>query len=161
MLRIFYLLENFFKDAYKEVSVRQYAKEMKLSPPTASKILKEFEKENLLLSAKKGIYIYFRPNKDSLLFQGLAKLYWQNILFNETAELHKQVLFRKIVLFGSIAKAENTLNSDVDLYVDVERKSLDAAKIEKKLKRKIQLHFRDSMKNPHLKKNIEKGIEIR
>src|SRR3989338_10440082 len=115
MLKIFHLLENFFKDVYREVSVREYAKEIKLSPPTASKILKEFEKENLLLSAKKGIYIYFRPNKDGILFHGLAKLYWQNILFNETAELHKQALFRKIVLFGSLAKTENTLNSDVDL----------------------------------------------
>lgn len=161
MLRIFYLLECFFKDAYKEISVRKYAGEMKLSPPTASKILKGFEKENILLSSKKGIYLYFRPNNDNLLFQGLAKLYWQSILFDETAELHKQVLFQKIILFGSLAKAENTPDSDVDLYVDVEKKSIDAAKIEKKLKRKIQLHFRDSMKNPHLKKNIENGIRIR
>lgn len=161
MLKIFYLLENFFNDVYWEISVRRYAKEMKLSPPTASKILKGFEKENLLLSAKKGIYLYFRPNKDGILFQGLAKLYWQSILFNETAELHKQVLFRKIILFGSLAKTENTTNSDVDLYVDVERKSLDVTKLEKKLKRKIQLHFSDSMKNPNLKKNIEKGIEVR
>ncbi|MAE42623.1 hypothetical protein CMO93_02540 [Candidatus Woesearchaeota archaeon] len=161
MLKIFNLLQPFFEDMYREISVREYAKEKKSSPPTASKILKDFNKENLLLLTKKGIYLFFRANRDNVIFKGLSKLYWQSELFKETEELHNQALFRKIVLFGSLAKSENTKDSDIDLFIDIERKKLNIKDIENKLKRKVQIHFRDSLKNPHLKKNIEKGIIIR
>ena len=72
MLKIFNGLNPFFEDVYREISVREYAKEIGISPPTASKMLKEFETEKLLLSNKKGIYIYFRANKENYLFKNLA-----------------------------------------------------------------------------------------
>ena len=161
MLKIFNLMKPFFEDVYREISVREYAKEIRASPPTASKTLKEFEKENMLISSKRGIYIFFRGNMESFLFKGFSSLYWQSLLFSLTEELHKQVLFRKIILFGSLAKAENTKNSDIDLYIDIERRTINAEDIEKKLRREMQLHFKESLKNPHLRKNIEKGITIR
>lgn len=161
MLNIFYLLEPFFKDVYREISVREYAKLKRISPPTASKILKNFEKEELLISSKKGIYLFFRANKEHFLFSELSRLYWHCILFNATRDFHKRVLFRKIILFGSLAKVENTKDSDVDLYIDIERRDINVENIEKNLKRKVQLHFKDSLKNINLKNNIEGGIVIR
>lgn len=64
------------------------------------------------------------------------------------------------MLFGSIAKTANNANSDMDLCVNSSQrdiKGLDA--LEKKLKRKVELHFRTH--NSHLKKNTDKGIRIR
>lgn len=161
MLKIFNLLRPFFENVYREISVREYARLLKLSPPTAAGILRELEKENLLASAKQGIYLFFRPQRENFLFQGLSRLYWQDKLFSVTADLHKQVLFKKIVLFGSLAKVENYADSDVDLYLDIEKRGINTADLEKKMRRKVQLHFKESSNNLHLKRNIEQGVRIR
>ena len=161
MLKLFYLLELFFEDVYSEISVREYGRKRKLSPPTASKILKEYEKEKLLISSQKGIYLFFRANKENSLFKDLAKSYWKYKLHAETGELHQKILFKNIILFGSLSKVENTKDSDIDLFVDIPRKNIDLKNIEKKLNRKVELHFRESLKNPNLKKNIESGLRIR
>ena len=161
MLKIFNDLKPFFEDVYKEVSVRQYAKAIKISPPTASKMLKDYEKENLLILDEKGIYIYFRANRENYIFRNLAKLYWYSVIYPLTKSLHEKILYRCIILFGSLAKAENTSGSDVDLYLDIDEREVDISEMKGVLKREIQLHFKKSMKNNYLKENIEEGIIIR
>jgi len=160
MLKIFNNLEPFFEDCYREISVREYAKIKKISPPTASTLLKGLEKEGLLISHKLGIYIYFRANREKNLFKDLAVAYWRDRLFFLFEKIHEEVLFRKIVLFGSLAKAENTLKSDVDIFIDVSKRKLDLDFVERKLKRAVQIHFKDALKNKELKESIETGVEI-
>ncbi len=161
MLKLFNVLRPFFEDVYSEISVREYAKLVKISPPTASKELKELEKEDLLISNKKGIYIYFRANKENYAFKNLAKIYWYNTFYALTEELHDKINYGRMILFGSLAKAENTKNSDADIFLDTEKKDIAVSDMQKKLKRTIQLHFRDELKNENLKANIEQGVIIR
>ena len=161
MLKIFSLLRPFFEDVYREISVREYARLLKLSPPTAARILRELEKESLLISNKQGIYLFFRSQRENFLCQGLSRLYWQNKLFDITSNLHKQILFKRIVLFGSLSKAENYVDSDVDLYLDIEKREINTSDLEKELRREVQLHFKESLNNHNLKKNIEQGVRIR
>ena len=161
MLKIFNNLEPFFEDAYRELSVREYGRLRKISPPTASKILKGFAKENLLIRKKQGIYLVFRANNEYHLFRDLAAAYWREKLFHLLEDMHKEVLFKPITLFGSIVKAENTKNSDIDIYIGIPQKKIDTRAIESKLKRKIQIHFSDSAKNENLLENIKKGVIIR
>ena len=160
MLRIFNELQPFFEDAYLEISVREYARKIKLSPPTASKLLKNFEKESLLISSKKGIYIFFRAKRENSLFKDLSTTYWKQKLSSSLKELHHEFLFKNIILFGSIAKQENTIESDIDLYVDISKKDINLGNIEKKLKRKIQLHFKEVSNNKNLFENIKNGVTI-
>ncbi|MBS3102604.1 nucleotidyltransferase domain-containing protein [Candidatus Woesearchaeota archaeon] len=161
MLKIFNNLEPFFEDVYREFSVREYGRLRKISPPTASKILKGLATGSLLISKKQGIYLVFRANNECHLFKDLAVAYWREKLFHLLEGIHKEVLFKSVILFGSIAKAENTKDSDVDLYIDMAPKQIDTKHIETKLKRKMQIHFRDSSKNENLLENIKKGIKIR
>lgn len=161
MLEIFNLLAPFFEDAYRQISVREYGRIVKLSPPTASLILNKLKKEGLLLSFKQGIYLWYKSNRENFLFQGLSRLYWQQRLFELTEKLHPQVLYKKIILFGSLSKTENTLDSDIDLYIDVNKKYLNLAILEKKLHRKVQIQFKESLMNQNLKKNIDLGVRIR
>ena len=161
MLKIFNDLKPFFEDVYREISVRQYSKISKISPPTASNSLKNYEIENLLISNKKGIYIYFRANRENYIFGNLAKLYWYSVIYPLTESLHEKILYKRIILFGSLAKAENTMDSDVDLYLDIDEKEIDSSEMQRVLKREIQLHFKKSLKNNHLKENIEEGVTIR
>ncbi len=161
MLNMFNLLKPFFEDNYLEISVREYAKLIKSSPPKASKELKNFENEGILKREEKGIYHYYTINSNSYLFKEFSKLYWYKILYNVTEKLHEDILFNNIILFGSLAKSENTKDSDVDLYLDISRREVDLNEIEKKLKRTVELHFKSELKNINLKRNIEKGVVIR
>ncbi len=161
MLKLFHELKPFFEDVYREISVREYAKELKISPPTASKQLKRYEKEGMLISNKKGIYIYFRASREGFLFRQLARLYWYCVIYPLTEKIHEEIGYKRIILFGSLAKAENTKNSDVDLYLEAVERKINVLEIRKALKREIQLHFIKSTRNKYLKKNIEGGVLIR
>jgi len=46
-----------------------------------------------------------------------------------------------IVLFGSASRGEDTEKSDIDLFLVAEREEIELSGFEKKLKRKIELHF--------------------
>lgn len=72
---------------------------------------------------------------------------------------------KKIVLFGSYARNEQTEDSDIDLIVDfIKTKSLlEIVKIEKELSKttgkKIELLTEDSI-SPHIKNSIKKEREV-
>ncbi|MBU1201916.1 MAG: nucleotidyltransferase domain-containing protein [Nanoarchaeota archaeon] len=66
----------------------------------------------------------------------------------------------KIILFGSIAKAENRKESDIDIYMDTSRREIDLKEAEKTIKRKIELHFKEELTNKNLKNNINQGIVL-
>jgi predicted nucleotidyltransferase len=159
MLEIFNNLRPFFEDTFLEVSVRDYSRKINVSPPTASTILKKLEKENILVKEKKGIYLFFRINKD-IFFKDLAKAYWRNTLSKLFKDIHEIFLYKQIILFGSVSKSENDLNSDVDIYIDLPKRNIDLKAKERILKRKIQLHFIEVKKNKNLWKNIKRGIVI-
>lgn len=160
MLSIFKQLRPFLEDVYGEVSVREYGRITKISPPTASKTLKHLEKEGLLKLNNYRKHLLFKANRESALFRDLAIAYWRQKLSQALKDLKSELLFKDIILFGSLPKVENTLDSDIDLYLNSRKKGIDLSKTEKVLKRSIQLHFKDSLKNPHLKKNIQGGILI-
>src|SRR3989338_4959978 len=74
MLKIFNNLKPFFEDCYRRYSVREYARSFKISPPTASKILKKFNKEGLLKVTKENNYLFFWANKENKVFITLSRI---------------------------------------------------------------------------------------
>lgn len=160
MLNIFNNLRPFFEDVYREIAVREYARMQKISPPTASNILKGLAKEGILMQRNERNLLLFRANRENSLFRDITLAYWRHLLKMAFKPLREKLLFRKIVLFGSIAKVENKIDSDIDVFVDMKYKNVDVSPIEKAVKRKLQLHFSDALRNEYLKVNIEKGVEI-
>ncbi|MEK6893014.1 MAG: nucleotidyltransferase domain-containing protein [Nanoarchaeota archaeon] len=160
MLKILNSFKPFFEDTHREYSVREYGRICKVSPPTASTFLKKAENQGILLSKKQGIYIFYRANRNSSFFKDIAKTYWRLTLKQIMGEMNKDFLFKRPILFGSVAKAENTAESDLDIFVDINKRSINLENIEKKLKRNIQIHFKNSLNNENLKKNIENGVII-
>jgi predicted nucleotidyltransferase len=158
MLRIFNKLSPFLEDNYREIGVREYAKIVEISPPTASKVLQELEKEGLLKSRKDRLYIFYRADRESRLLKDLSVAYWRAKLTDLANYISGRAGHPKIVLFGSLSKLEATLDSDVDLFVDSEEISLNLQRFERQLRRTIQILFRPSKANKNLKKNIEKGV---
>lgn|SRR3989338_1091930 len=160
MLKIMSDLEPFFQDCYRRIHVREYAKLRKVSPPTASKILDSYYKENLLKKELDRNYLTFFANKESQLFISLSRIYWQSELEPLLSSLKRDLSLPIIILFGSLSKAETTPLSDIDLAIIASPKKLSLQSFEKRYKRKIQVLFFDNSKEmitSELRNNIVNG----
>ena len=163
MLKIINNLTPFFEDCYRRINVREYAKILKISPPTASKLLLDYYRENLLLKEDYRNYIFFYANKDSKQFIDLSRIYWDYKLKEVILFIRKNLNNPLIILFGSFAKAEVTPSSDIDLAVFSHKKQLTFTNFEKKLNRKIQLFWFNSLndvKSKELLNNIVNGYVL-
>ncbi|MBU3940848.1 MAG: nucleotidyltransferase domain-containing protein [Nanoarchaeota archaeon] len=162
MLKIFNDLKPFFEDSYRRINVREYARIRKISPPTASTLLKNLENNNLLKKEKERIYIFYFANKDNDIFINLSRIYWKIQLKELTKYLEQKLTNPTIILFGSLSKAEIKENSDIDLAIFTKsEKKLDLKEFENKLKRKIQVFTfkeKENVKNKELLNNILNGF---
>lgn len=160
MLNIINNLKPFFEDCYRRINVREYSRLMKISPPTASKILFDFNKEGLLQIEKDRNYIFYYSNKNNKLFIDLSRIYWKIKLSELINYLNQSLTNPSIILFGSLSKAEVKEDSDIDICIIGHKKELNFKNFEKNLKRKIQLFFFSSIediKNKELTNNIING----
>jgi len=138
----------FFEDCYKEWAVREYARKTKISPPTASKILKDFAKQNLLKSRQERGFLLFRANRENKTMEDLSRIYWKGKLKSLTEYIEKEIYPNAMVLFGSLSKLEVTEKSDIDIAIFTKiKKDLKLNDFEKKLKRKIQIFIYENIAN--------------
>jgi len=159
MLKIINNLAPFFEDCYKRISVREYAKMIKVSPPTASKILAEYHKEGLLKRQEERNYLFFFANAENKFFIDLSRIYWGARLKGLAEYIEKTAVMPLIILFGSLSKGETTSASDIDLAIISNKKEINTGNFEKDLKRNIQIFWFGSIKriNEELKNNILNG----
>jgi len=167
MLEIFNSLNPFFEDNYRKISVREYSKIQKISPPTASKLLKGLKKEGLLNCNKEKIYIYYYANRENSIFVSLSRVYWLQI-FNKIGLLdyfERELIHPIVIMFGSFAKAEITPKSDIDIAIfSISRKELNLHKFQGILKREIQTFmFKswDDVKNKDLLNSMINGFILK
>jgi len=165
MLKIINSLNPFFEDCYRRINVREYARIMKISPPTASKLLEKYNKEGLLKKEKDRIYINYFANKDSGVFIDLSRIYWSKKLKELVDYLDNELLDSVVILFGSVSKAEVNNNSDIDLAIFTPiKKEINLDIFETKLNKKIQIFKfseRSSVNSPELLNNILNGYILR
>jgi len=160
MLNIINNLKPFFEDCYKRINVREYARLMNITPPTASKKLSEYAKEGLLLGERDRNYVFYYANKNNKVFIDLSRIYW-GFKLNKAIEFFiKKFTNPVIILFGSLSKAETKADSDVDICIIGHKKEVNMKPFETDLKRNIQLFFYASIqdiKNKELANNIING----
>ncbi|MGV8152140.1 MAG: nucleotidyltransferase domain-containing protein [Candidatus Nanoarchaeia archaeon] len=164
MLNIINNLKPFFEDCYRRINVREYSRIMKVSPPTASKILFELNKEKLLLIEKDRNYIFYYANKNNKIFVDLSRIYWNLRLDGLVDFLNNNLTNPAIILFGSLSKAETKNDSDIDICIIGHKKELNIKKFEDNLKRKMQLFFFSSIediRNKELADNIINGYLLK
>jgi len=164
MLKIINSLEPFFEDCYRRINVREYAKIIHISPPTASKTLDLYHHEGLLSKERFRNYIMFYANKDNKQFTDLSRMYWDIKLKELVDFMEKKLTSPTIILFGSLSKAEAKQDSDIDLAVFAHKKDLKIGIFEKELKRKIEIFWFNSLKNiksKELANNIINGYILK
>ena len=164
MLEIINNLQPFFKDCYRRISVREYARIIKVSPPKGSKLLYYFNKRGLLKKEKYRNYLFFYADINSKEFIDLSRLYWYDRLKDILSYLEKKLVNPAVVLFGSLSKAEAKKDSDIDLSIFAHKKELNLQSFEKKLDRGIQIFWFKSIKdikNKELSSSIINGYLLR
>jgi predicted nucleotidyltransferase len=160
MLKRINELKPFFEDCYRELGVREYAREIKVTPPTASKMLKEFAKQDLLKQREERGFLLFRANRESSILKKLSHIYWEEKLKELVQHISEELHPDAIVLFGSLSKLEVHQKSDIDLAVFTKfEKKMNLEKFEKKLDKEIQLFVFESLEkvNKELRANILRG----
>ena len=160
MLNIINNLAPFFEDCYREIGVREYAKEIGTSPPTASKNLHYLWEKDLLKKKEYRNLILFRANRENPILRDLSKIYWRGKLNEFIEEVKNQC--ETMILFGSLSKLEAKKESDIDIcLVSNAKGKINLKKYEKKLGRKIELFqfksFSD-IKSKELKCNVLNGF---
>lgn len=164
-------LKVFFNEPDREVAVREYARMCNIAPATAAKHLQQFVQQGLLVSRKERNLVLFKANEESDAYKDLKK--YENIRLIRESRLLEHLIIKlqyplAIFLFGSYAKAENRIGSDIDLFIITRtKKKIDTKIYEKKLNAPIQLFIYTPKEvhklkktNPHLLNNILNGVRL-
>lgn len=164
MLDIINNLKPFFEDCYRRINVREYAKIVKISPPTASKILNEYYNKGILKMEKDRNYLFFHAYQKNKIFVELSRIYWFLKLKSLVDFLDSNLTSPTIILFGSLSKGETKADSDIDIAIISRKNEIDIQRFEKKINRKIQLFWFKSIqdiKEKELANNIINGYLIK
>lgn len=153
-------LSVIFKFPTKGLTVREIARLIKVSPPTASSLSKHLEKKGLIRVKKEKVQHKVFGNLENRYFRDLKRIYNIFSLFDLTDFLIKNFKPNAVIVFGSYSKGEDIEDSDIDIFIDsVTKKRVNIEKFEKNLNRRIHLHVRDIRKIPEeLRKNIINGV---
>lgn len=152
------VLELFFIYPERNFHVREIARTLKLNHATVSKHLKVLKKKNLILIDKNTLYPTYYANIENETYLFYKKQYLISKIYDsEVIEKIKKLVFpSSIILFGSAAKGTSNENSDIDLFVEAEKKNIALFKYEKLLGHKINLLFEPKIGN--LPKNLANNI---
>ncbi len=160
MLEIIDKLSPFFEDCCREISVREYGREVSLSPATASKLLNRFAVEGYLGRREMRGFLLFRVDEGSLVMRDLSRIYWRGRLKGVLDSLD----FDSVVLFGSLAELKVVRDSVVELAVFGRGKGeVGVGKFEKVLGRKVRVSRFESLGDvpEELRLNIVNGCVLR
>lgn len=109
------VLSYLSKNIYDENTATNISKELGLALSSVHTILKSFEQAGLVSSRTLGKNVIYELDKNNPILKPFRA--FDNI--NSILPLIEEIkpLSRKIILFGSCARGEDTINSDIDLFI--------------------------------------------
>lgn len=165
---IFKVAEVFFNEPMKLHYLMEISQKSKLAHTSVMKHLQELKKSGVIreTSEKKGqrTFPLYQADFDSKTYKKYKRIC--SLLKLEESGLidflRDKLMPRAIVLFGSYVRGEDIEDSDIDLFLECKKEDLNLNVFEKKLHRKISLHFKDNFNNypPELKNNIINGVVL-
>ena len=146
-------------------NARGLAMPLEVSQPAISKALPMLEKERLICVSKdkKSKRLSIELNRENPVVIGMKRANNIRQIYESGLSefLREKFPSCAIIVFGSFAKGEDTLKSDIDVaVVGAKKKSIDLSTFEKKLMKEIRINFYQSFKeiNKELRNNILGGI---
>ena len=106
----------------------------------------------------------YKAKRENMLFQQYKLLYNLISIYDSNLIKHieEKLSPRAIIVFGSYRRGEDVEDSDIDIYVECREEQLILQTFEKKLGRKIEIHFNENFASysKELKNNIINGIVV-
>jgi len=166
---IYKTAEVFFITPSKRYSLIDISRSICLAHTSVKKNLDNLIKQGIINEhiEKKGKRKYpsYEANRSSHNYISNKILYnLRSLMDSNVIDLIQDSLMpRSIILFGSFLRGEDTEDSDIDLYVEAKKEDLYLKQYEKKLNRKIELHFNDNFASypKELKNNIANGFVLK
>lgn len=129
------ILEFLFANPSKEFSQSNLISKLGIAKPTGIKALNHLEKNGLVLTKRIGKTKLYRLNQHDFLCIQLKRIF--NLTSGQLLEFVKSLKdSKKIIVFGSYARGEDTENSDIDIIVVTDRKEEEVQKIARNISRK-------------------------
>lgn len=161
-------VEVFFINPTKKHYLMDISRTIGLAHTSVKKNLDKLIKLVLIVESveKKGDrkFPLYKANLDNKLFKKYKTFYnISAILESKIIDFIEEKLMPKsIVLFGSYQRGEDIEKSDIDLFIECKKEELNITSFEKKLGRKIELHFNDNFNSysKELKNNIINGVVL-
>ncbi len=157
------ILRLFFDYPTKHFQLREICRALKLGMPSVRNHIKKLEKAGFIKKEKKGTYGSYVSMRNELFkvykkFDILIRIH-ESGLVNFLAD---NFLPDAIILFGSASRGEDIESSDIDLLIIANERKVNLKVFEKKLNRKITLHFEPTISEipKELLNNIINGIVI-
>ncbi len=134
----------------------------KLGLPTVKKHVIYLNKKNILKKEKEGQYHHYEADMENERFKIIKTAHTLINIRKAIDEIVDRIRPNTIVLFGSAAKGEDTEKSDIDIFIQAQKKSFEFDRIEKRLNRKINLIFEPEIKkiNKEFLNNLANGITL-
>jgi len=161
------ILRILFIKAGALLNQRQIANLLNVTPPAVMKALPELEKQGLIKSEQDketkrwAISLNSENHKTTQLKRtdNLKQIYESGL----ADFIEEKISPKSIVLFGSYSRGEDDEQSDIDLFVECKKEELNLERFEKKLNRKIEVHFSNNfgLYSKELKNNIINGIVLK
>ena len=160
--------EVFFASPTKKQYLMDISRSISLAHTSVKKNLDILVKTGIVKESveRKGSrkFPLYTANRESSLFRKQKILYNLSIIFqSQLIEFIEETFAPKaVVLFGSFQRGEDSEDSDIDLFFECKKKNVDVRRFEKKLGRKIELHFNEHFETyqNELKNNIINGITL-
>ena len=158
------IMNLFFEEPVRNFHLREISRLTKIAVTSVRNYLNELVKESLIKIDNKTIYPSYIANSENRMFNiykqqtMLIKLFKSELIDH----LEDELLPTCIVLFGSVKKGEYDKESDIDIFVQCDRKELNLNKFEGKLNHNINLLFNSnpSKLSKELFNNIANGIVL-
>ena len=152
----------------KSFNARAISKSLEVSQPAVAKAIHLLKKKGLIKVEKDKDSGRFsiELNRDKIEVINFKRVENLRMLYESglVEFLNERFPASTILLFGSYSFGEDTINSDIDIAViGAKEKETNLREFEKKLERKIFLHFYSNLKdiNKNLKENILNGILLK
>ena len=160
--------EVFFINPTKKHYLMDISRIIELAHTSVKNNLDKLVKMGFLIESveKKGDrkFPLYRANLDNKTFKKYKTIYNISVILQSRLIefIEEKLMPRSIVLFGSYQRGEDIEKSDIDLFVECKKEEVDMSSFEKKLGRKIELHFNDNFNSysKELKNNIINGVVL-
>jgi len=158
------ILELFIEYPTQDYSIRGIARQLNISHATVLNYIAKLERLQLIKKKASTLYPTYYANSENKKY----KFYKRTWILDKIMEsgviefIQKETYPSSIILFGSMAKATFTEESDIDIFVEAKETKLDITKYEKKLKHKINILFEQNINtlSKELRNNIVNGIVL-